>query len=316
MSRLRTPHAVQAWLNALPYNTRGRRRDAAQLSWRRAHRNGALPRSRAVGGDRSSSSIGYPPLVLSFESIDLLDHVIFVYRTPTGWGSVARSRDPGLHGRRPLFATPRALALSYFESLHRLHRAHQGVRRRRSARAWATTTGGSRRRTCGRSSRCCSTGRIAGLRHPIERRTRCGGAIVRFATRTATSRGSTTRGGSGGPRCRRSSRRREVDQSRSKSLIGLRDRLVPGLLQRLLEPAASGHRHASSPPRLTARRATRAGRPRLPGCAPHRSAPACRRARARGDSPRDEGSCRSRGRRCSTGMSTSISLFSFAMKVF
>jgi len=59
---------------------------------------------------------GYPPLVLSFESIDLLDHVIFVYRTSTGWGSVARSRDPGLHGRKPLFATPRALALSYVES--------------------------------------------------------------------------------------------------------------------------------------------------------------------------------------------------------
>ena len=55
----------------------------------------------------------YPPLVLSFESIDLLDHVIFVYRTATGWGSVARSRDPGLHGRKPVFATPRALALSY-----------------------------------------------------------------------------------------------------------------------------------------------------------------------------------------------------------
>ncbi len=58
---------------------------------------------------------GYPPLVLSFESIDLLDHVIFVYRGPNGWGSVARSRDPGLHGRKPVFATPRALALSYFE---------------------------------------------------------------------------------------------------------------------------------------------------------------------------------------------------------
>jgi hypothetical protein len=26
---------------------------------------------------------------------------------------VARSRDPGLHGRRPVFTTPRALALSY-----------------------------------------------------------------------------------------------------------------------------------------------------------------------------------------------------------
>lgn len=58
---------------------------------------------------------GYPPLILGFESIDLLDHVLFIYRTPTGWGSVARSRDPGLHGRKPLFATPRALALSYME---------------------------------------------------------------------------------------------------------------------------------------------------------------------------------------------------------
>jgi hypothetical protein len=58
---------------------------------------------------------GYPPLVLSFESIDLLDHVIFVYRTTAGWGSVARSRDPGLHGRKPVFATPRALALSYVD---------------------------------------------------------------------------------------------------------------------------------------------------------------------------------------------------------
>jgi hypothetical protein len=57
----------------------------------------------------------YPPLVLSFESIDLLDHVIFIYRGAGGWGSVARSRDPGLHGRKPVFATPRALAISYFE---------------------------------------------------------------------------------------------------------------------------------------------------------------------------------------------------------
>ena len=41
--------------------------------------------------------------------------MIFVYRATDGWGSVARSRDPGLHGRKPLFATPRALALSYVE---------------------------------------------------------------------------------------------------------------------------------------------------------------------------------------------------------
>jgi hypothetical protein len=53
--------------------------------------------------------------VLSFESIDHLDHVVFVYRKNGRWGSVARSRDPGLHGRKPVFATPRGLAMSYFD---------------------------------------------------------------------------------------------------------------------------------------------------------------------------------------------------------
>ena len=41
--------------------------------------------------------------------------MIFVYRGGGRWGSVARSRDPGLHGRKPVFATPRALALSYVD---------------------------------------------------------------------------------------------------------------------------------------------------------------------------------------------------------
>ena len=58
---------------------------------------------------------GYPPLVMSLESIDGLDHVIFVYRKDGRWGSVARSRDPGLHGRRPVFRSLRQLAQSYFE---------------------------------------------------------------------------------------------------------------------------------------------------------------------------------------------------------
>jgi hypothetical protein len=58
---------------------------------------------------------GYPPLVVSLESIDGLDHVLFIYRSRGHWGSVARSRDPGLHGRRPVFRSLRQLAQSYFE---------------------------------------------------------------------------------------------------------------------------------------------------------------------------------------------------------
>jgi hypothetical protein len=58
---------------------------------------------------------GYPPLLLSLESQDKLDHVLFVFREGGRWGSVARSRDVGLHGRRPVFRSLRDLAYSYFE---------------------------------------------------------------------------------------------------------------------------------------------------------------------------------------------------------
>jgi hypothetical protein len=114
IDRLRTPRAVQRWLNSLPYNVE---RDGDTLrSFRGVVRRGAAHcLEAALAAAVVLEQHGYPPLVLSFESIDLLDHVIFVYRTASGWGSVARSRDPGLHGRRPVFATPRALALSYVE---------------------------------------------------------------------------------------------------------------------------------------------------------------------------------------------------------
>ena len=115
VGRLRTPNHVQAWLNALPYNSEAG--GETLRSFRGVVRTGtAHCLEAALSAAVVLEQHRYPPLVLSFESIDLLDHVIFVYRTRTGWGSVARSRDPGLHGRRPLFATPRALALSYFES--------------------------------------------------------------------------------------------------------------------------------------------------------------------------------------------------------
>jgi hypothetical protein len=57
----------------------------------------------------------YPPLVVSLASQDLLDHVVFVFRHKGLWGAVARSRDLGLHGRRPVFRHLRHLAWSYFD---------------------------------------------------------------------------------------------------------------------------------------------------------------------------------------------------------
>jgi hypothetical protein len=115
IARLRTPHDVQRYLNDLPYNQEPHGR-ATLRSFRGVVRHGSAHcLEAALSAAVVLEQHGYPPLVLSFESIDELDHVIFVYRKGGRWGSVARSRDPGLHGRKPVFATPRALALSYFD---------------------------------------------------------------------------------------------------------------------------------------------------------------------------------------------------------
>ena len=115
IARLRTPLAVQQYLNRLPYNQEPGGR-ATLRSFRGVVRHGcAHCLEAALFAVVVMEQHGYPPLVLSFESIDELDHVIFVYQQRGRWGSVARSRDPGLHGRRPVFRTPRALALSYFD---------------------------------------------------------------------------------------------------------------------------------------------------------------------------------------------------------
>jgi hypothetical protein len=116
IARLRTPAAVQAWLNALPYNTEPPPQGATQRTFRGVVNTGtAHCLEAALSAAVILEQHGYPPLLLSFESIDELDHVLFVYRHRGRWGSVARSRDPGLHGRKPVFRTARDLALSYVE---------------------------------------------------------------------------------------------------------------------------------------------------------------------------------------------------------
>ena len=115
IARLRTPRAVQRYLNQLPYNTEPGGR-ATLRAFRGVVRHGcAHCLEAALFAATVLEQHGFPPLVLSFESADELDHVIFAYRRRGRWGFVARSRDPGLHGRKPVFATPRALALSYFD---------------------------------------------------------------------------------------------------------------------------------------------------------------------------------------------------------
>lgn len=112
----RTPRAVQAWLNALPYNTEPPPERATLRTFRGVvGRHTAHCLEAALAAAVILEQHGYPPIVMSLESIDHLDHVVFVYRHRGRWGSVARSRDPGLHGRKAVFRSLRDMALSYFD---------------------------------------------------------------------------------------------------------------------------------------------------------------------------------------------------------
>jgi hypothetical protein len=114
--RCRTPAAVQRFLNRLPYNTEPPQGGATLRSFRGVVRHAtAHCMEAALAAAVILEQHGYPPLILSFESIDELDHVLFVYQHGGRWGSVARSRDPGLHGRKAVFRTTRALARSYVD---------------------------------------------------------------------------------------------------------------------------------------------------------------------------------------------------------
>jgi len=112
VQRLRSPPAVQRWLRSMPYNWE--KGGETLRSFRGVVRLGtAHCLEAALAAAVVLEQHGYPPLLLSFESADKLDHVLFLFRQDGRWGAVARSRDPGLHGRKPVFRSPRQLAASY-----------------------------------------------------------------------------------------------------------------------------------------------------------------------------------------------------------
>ncbi len=112
IARLRTPEQVQRWLNALPYNTEPHGETIATLPVM-ARRGTVHCIEAALAAAAILEHHGHPPLLLDLESVDLLDHVLFVYRRRGRFGTVARSRDPGLHGRRPVYRSLRQLVWSY-----------------------------------------------------------------------------------------------------------------------------------------------------------------------------------------------------------
>lgn len=113
-AKLKTPKQVQRFLKALPYN-----RELSGATQRSAQSALEKGEAHCFEGAFIAAAIlekhGFEPLVLSIESQDGLDHVLFLYRENGKWGTVAQSRDVGLHGRPPIFRSVRDLVWSYFD---------------------------------------------------------------------------------------------------------------------------------------------------------------------------------------------------------
>jgi hypothetical protein len=114
IQRLNTPAKVQRFFRSMPYNWE--RKQSTLRSFRELVKQKEVHcLEAAVASAVILEQHGYAPLLLDLASYDLLDHVIFVFKENGRWGSIARSRDLGLHGRKPVFRSIRDLAWSYFD---------------------------------------------------------------------------------------------------------------------------------------------------------------------------------------------------------
>ncbi|MFP5384946.1 MAG: hypothetical protein ACLGHN_02620 [Bacteriovoracia bacterium] len=107
---LNTPGKIQSYLDALIYNP-----EDAALS----------PRYVMLSGDGhcfegcllAAAALelqGHPPLLVDLLGHHDDDHVICVYKTRSGWGSLGKSNTTLLRGRNPVFKNIHELVMSYF----------------------------------------------------------------------------------------------------------------------------------------------------------------------------------------------------------
>lgn len=126
--KLKTPRAIQDFLDAVAYNIEDRAKCPREVVLeRRAHCFGG-----ALFGAAALERIGHPPLLVDLRAQDDDDHVLAVFRRFGCWGAVAKSNFVGLRFREPIHRTLRELAVSYFEGYYALDR-------RKSLREYSAT---------------------------------------------------------------------------------------------------------------------------------------------------------------------------------
>ena len=112
--KLRTPAAIQDYLNSFEMNFTGRKHTYASplvvLETQKAHcMEGAMLAAAALW------HLGYPPLLLDLKTTDADDdHVVALFKEGGRWGAVSKTNHAVLRYRDPVYRDPRELAMSYF----------------------------------------------------------------------------------------------------------------------------------------------------------------------------------------------------------
>lgn len=112
--KYRTPQQVQRFIDSLPYNKEKPKETLRSFRSVIAKKTVHCLEA-AITAATILEQYGYPPLMLSLESVDQLDHVLYLFRQNGRWGAIGRSREAGLHGRKPVFRSVRELVLTYVE---------------------------------------------------------------------------------------------------------------------------------------------------------------------------------------------------------
>jgi hypothetical protein len=108
---LNTADKIQAHVNSLIYNPTDH---ASSPRWVMITGEGHC----LEGGLLAAAALeihGHKPLMVDLIAEDDDHHVLTVYKTATGWGSISKSNTTLLSGRRPYYSSIRELVMSYFD---------------------------------------------------------------------------------------------------------------------------------------------------------------------------------------------------------
>jgi hypothetical protein len=108
---LKTPDHIQEYVNGLIYNPTDH---ASSPRWVMITGEGHC----FEGGLLAAAALefqGYKPLMVDLVAEDDDHHVLSVYRSASGWGSLSKSNTTLLAGRRPFYQNVHELVMSYFD---------------------------------------------------------------------------------------------------------------------------------------------------------------------------------------------------------